>query len=88
MYDEYLTEEMVPFVHHHCRGWQPITTLGASLGAYYAVNALLKHPDVFKRCFGLSGVYDMKQFMGDRPAPGRLQRSPQAAAAWCSRSRT
>jgi esterase/lipase superfamily enzyme len=64
MYDEYLTEEVVPFVHHNCRGWQPITTLGASLGAFYAVNALLKHPDVFKRCFGLSGVYDMKQFMG------------------------
>jgi esterase/lipase superfamily enzyme len=63
MYDEYLVQEIVPFVHHHCRGWQPITTLGASLGAYYAVNSLLKHPDVFKRCFGLSGVYDMKSFM-------------------------
>jgi esterase/lipase superfamily enzyme len=63
MYDEYLVEEVVPFVHHHCGGWQPIATLGASLGAYYAVNALLKHPDVFKRCFGLSGVYDMKSFM-------------------------
>lgn len=63
MYDDYLVEEVVPFVHHHCGGWQPIATLGASLGAYYAVNALLKHPDVFKRCLGLSGVYDMKAFM-------------------------
>jgi len=26
-------------------------------------NALLKHPDAVKRCFGLSGVYDMKSFM-------------------------
>jgi esterase/lipase superfamily enzyme len=63
MYDAYLVSEVVPFVHHHCRGWQPIATLGASLGAYYAVNALLKHPDVFKRCFGLSGIYDVKPFM-------------------------
>jgi esterase/lipase superfamily enzyme len=63
MYDEYLVHEVVPFIHHHCRGWQPITTVGASLGAYYAVNVLLKHPDVFKRCFGLSGLYDMKRFM-------------------------
>jgi esterase/lipase superfamily enzyme len=63
MYDEYLTQEIVPFVHHHCRGWQPIATFGASLGAYYAVNTLLKHPDIVKRCFGLSGVYDMKPFM-------------------------
>ncbi|MEO5741613.1 MAG: alpha/beta hydrolase-fold protein [Vicinamibacterales bacterium] len=63
MYDEYLREEIVPFIHHQCRGWQPITTMGASLGAYYAVNALFKHPDLFKACFGLSGVYDMKSFM-------------------------
>src|SRR5690606_37177288 len=26
-------------------------------------NTLLKHPDAFKRCYGLSGVYDMKSFM-------------------------
>lgn len=63
MYDEYLTQEVVPFVHHHCRGWQPMATIGASLGAYYAVNTLLKHPDLVRRCFGLSGLYDMKSFM-------------------------
>ena len=37
--------------------------MGASLGAYHAANTLLKHPDVVKRCFALSGVYDMKRFM-------------------------
>jgi esterase/lipase superfamily enzyme len=63
MYDGYLREEVVPFVHTHCRGQLPISTMGASLGAYYAANTLFKHPDVFKRCFGLSGVYDMKSFM-------------------------
>jgi esterase/lipase superfamily enzyme len=63
MYDEYLRDEVVPFIQHHCHGWQPIATMGASLGAYYAANALFKHPDVFKRCFALSGVYDMKSFM-------------------------
>jgi esterase/lipase superfamily enzyme len=34
-----------------------------SLGAFYAANALLKHPDVFKRCYAISGLYDMKRFM-------------------------
>jgi esterase/lipase superfamily enzyme len=63
MYDEYVVREVVPFIHHHCRGGLPIATLGASLGAYYAVNSLFKHPDIFKRCFGLSGLYDMKRFM-------------------------
>ena len=41
-----------------------IWTMGASLGGYHAANTLLKHPDIVKRCFALSGVYDMKRFMG------------------------
>ena len=40
-----------------------VWTMGASLGAYHAANTLFKYPDVVKRCFALSGVYDMKRFM-------------------------
>ena len=38
-------------------------TLGASLGAYHAANTLFKHPDHVKRCYALSGVYDMRDSM-------------------------
>ncbi len=62
-YDGYVREEVVPFIHSHNRGVQPITTMGASLGAYHAANTLFKHPDVVKRCYALSGVYDIKRFM-------------------------
>ena len=63
-YDAYVRHVVVPFIHHHCQtAGIPITTVGASLGAYHAANSLLKHPDVFKRCYALSGVYDMKRFM-------------------------
>ena len=63
-YDAYVAEEVFPFVRHHCQGARiGLWTMGASLGAYHAVNTLLKHPDAVKRCFGLSGVYDMKPFM-------------------------
>jgi esterase/lipase superfamily enzyme len=63
-YDDYIGQEVVPFVRHHCQsGDLAIWTMGASLGAYHAVNTLLKHPDIFKRCYALSGVYDMKGFM-------------------------
>lgn len=63
-YDSYIRDEVIPFVHHHCQsGAVPIWTMGASLGAYHAANTLFKHPDVVKRCFALSGVYDMKRFM-------------------------
>ena len=35
----------------------------ASFGAYHAANTLFKHPDKFKRCLALSGVYDIRRFM-------------------------
>jgi esterase/lipase superfamily enzyme len=63
-YDAYIREEVVPFVRDHCRTRDvPIWTMGASLGAFHAANTLFKHPDVFTRCYALSGVYDMKRFM-------------------------
>ena len=63
-YDEYIRREVVPFVRHDCQSEDiGIATIGASLGAYHAANTLFKHPDVVKRCYALSGVYDMKRFM-------------------------
>src|SRR4029078_13460096 len=63
-YDSYIAQEVLPFVRSHCRTWDvPIWTFGASLGGYHAANTLPKHPDVVKRCYALSGVYDMKRFM-------------------------
>ena len=54
----------MPFVRSHCRSHGVgMWTMGASLGGYHAANTLLKHPDAVKRCFALSGVYDMKRFM-------------------------
>jgi esterase/lipase superfamily enzyme len=63
MYDEYIRHEVIPFIHSNCQGGVPIGTMGASLGAYHAANTAFKHPDVVKRCFALSGVYDMRRFM-------------------------
>jgi esterase/lipase superfamily enzyme len=63
-YDAYIRDEVIPFAFAHSRSQDvPIWTMGASLGAYHAVNTLFKHPDVVKRCFALSGVFDMKRFM-------------------------
>jgi esterase/lipase superfamily enzyme len=63
-YGEYVRQEVVPFIHNHCRTDAiPISTMGASLGAYYAAHLLFRYPDVIKRCFALSGVYDMRSFM-------------------------
>ena len=64
MYDAYIAEEVVPFIHDHCQTpGIAITTTGASFGAYHAANSLLKHPRLFRRCIAQSGVYDLRRFM-------------------------
>jgi esterase/lipase superfamily enzyme len=64
MFDEYIREEVFPFISNHCRTADiPIATYGASLGAYHAANTLLRHPDRVKRCYAFSGLYDLKRFM-------------------------
>ncbi len=64
LFDAYVRQEVVPFVEASCQTpGIAISTMGASLGAYYAANTLFKYPDVIKRCFAMSGVYDMRSFM-------------------------
>ena len=63
-YDEYIASEVAPFIETHCATpGIAITTTGASFGAYHAANTLFKHPDRFRRCLALSGVYDIRRFM-------------------------
>ena len=38
--------------------------MGASLGAYHAANTLFRYPHQVKRCYALSGIYDLRDFMG------------------------
>ncbi|GIK28686.1 MAG: esterase family protein [Chloroflexi bacterium] len=57
-YDNYLYNEVVPL----SRSKNPnpfLITLGASFGAYHAMNFGLKHPDVVGRILGMSGIYDI-----------------------------
>ena len=63
VFDSYLREEVVPFIWSNCQSQIGISTMGMSFGAYHAANSLFKHPDVIKRCFAMSGVYDLKNFM-------------------------
>jgi esterase/lipase superfamily enzyme len=57
-YEQWVLHEVVPWIAQDCGGPQEIATLGASLGAYHAVNIALRHADVFPLAIGLSGNYD------------------------------
>jgi esterase/lipase superfamily enzyme len=64
VFDEYIRQEVFPYIYDSCQTSSiPIGTMGPSLGAYHAVNTLLRYPDLVKRCYGLSGIYDLRNFM-------------------------
>ena len=63
-YDQYITQEVVPFIHSQQGGRQGIITCGASLGAYHSMNFLLRHPDVFSGTIAMSGAYDLEEWTG------------------------
>jgi esterase/lipase superfamily enzyme len=63
-FDGYVRYEVMPFVEQDCQTpGIAMTTAGASFGAYHAANTLFKHPEFVKRCFALSGLYDLRRFM-------------------------
>lgn len=61
-YNQYVIEEVVPFIYDSCKGKVPIITTGASLGAYHAANSFLRIPSVFRGTIAMSGVYDLKAY--------------------------
>lgn len=63
---EYVANEVVPYIYTTCGGGeQPIITSGASMGAFYAANALFKYPEVITGMVGMHGVYDISPYCGD-----------------------
>ena len=61
-YNEYITQEVVPFIRNHCSQETPIITTGASLGALHAANSFFRRPDVFDGTIAMSGSYDIKAY--------------------------
>lgn len=64
-FNNYIIDEVVPFIYENCNGKVPIITTGASLGAFHAVNAFLRRPDIFDGTIGMSGSYDLTDYAKD-----------------------
>jgi len=62
-FHEFVRWEVVPAIHADLGG-QPIDiiTTGASIGAFNAVAALCRYPDVFGAAVGMSGTYRIDRF--------------------------
>lgn len=61
-FNEYVENEVVPFIRTHTSGETPIITSGASLGALHAANMFFRRPDLFAGTIAMSGVYDLTSY--------------------------
>ena len=59
-YQKYVVEEVLPFSKKKNEN-DFVIALGASMGAYHAINIALRYPEHFNRTIGFSGPYDMRQ---------------------------
>lgn len=65
-YHGYILNEVVPFIRNHCNDYHIKSFVtGASMGAYHAANFFFRHPYVFDGLIALSGVYQLKMFVGE-----------------------
>jgi esterase/lipase superfamily enzyme len=62
-FHQYVRHEVAPAIRADCKNGEiEIWTAGASIGAFHAVAAVCRFPDVFARALALSGTYDLRRF--------------------------
>ena len=61
-FNEYVFNEVVPFIKTNTSAETPIITCGASFGALHSMNLFLKRPDLIDGVIAMSGVYDLMDY--------------------------
>lgn len=61
-FNDYVFNEVVPFIRNNTSSDTPIITTGASLGALHASNLYFKRPDLIDGTIAMSGVYDLTTY--------------------------
>jgi len=61
-WNDYVFNEVVPFIRSKTSNETPIIVSGASFGALHAANLFLKRPDILDGFIAMSGVYDLTEY--------------------------
>ncbi|RYY28052.1 MAG: esterase [Chitinophagaceae bacterium] len=61
-WNEYVYEEVIPFIRQQTSAETPIIVSGASFGALHSANLFFKRPDLLNGCIAMSGVYDLTEY--------------------------
>jgi len=63
-FDDMIYREVVPAIRADCQSADiELVTAGASIGAFNAVASLCRHPDAFRLAVGMSGTYDLSDWL-------------------------
>jgi esterase/lipase superfamily enzyme len=61
-WNDYVYNEVVPYIRHKTSAETPVITCGASFGALHSMNLFLKRPDIINGVIAMSGVYDLTDY--------------------------
>lgn len=61
-FNEYVYEEVIPFIKKHTSDTTPIYTCGASMGALHSANLFFKRPDLIQGVIAMSGDYNLSTY--------------------------
>lgn len=61
-FNEYVFNEVIPFIRNHTSWETPVIASGASFGALHSMNLFLKRPDLINGTIAMSGVYDLTEY--------------------------
>jgi esterase/lipase superfamily enzyme len=61
-FNDYVFNEVIPYIKSKTSQDTPIITCGASLGALHSANLFFKRPDLIDGIIAMSGVYDLKVY--------------------------
>jgi esterase/lipase superfamily enzyme len=61
-FNEYIYNEVVPFIRNTSSADTMIYTCGASFGALHSMNLFLKRPDILNGVLAMSGVYELTEY--------------------------
>jgi len=61
-WNNYIFNEVVPFIRNNTSPSTPIIVCGASFGALHSMNLFLKRPDLINGVIAMSGVYNLMEY--------------------------
>lgn len=61
-WNQYIYNEVIPFIRSNTSEDTPIITCGASFGALHSMNLFLKRPDLIRGVVAMSGVYNLMEY--------------------------